>query len=436
VSRPADASVPDVVEVTAAPALNGRLRPPGDKSISHRAVLLSGLAEGTSTVEGLNDGEDVARTVRCVERLGASVRVVDVGALVLEGGRGRLAPSEGTLDCGNSGTTIRLLSGIVATIDGRHHLDGDASLRRRPMDRVAVPLRAMGAAVRGQGPTCSAPLEVDGGPLRAVRYELPVPSAQVKSAVLLAGLRGDGPTTVVEPVATRTHTEEMLAGARARIEVAQRPDGRHITVWPSTLAPSAWHVAADPSQAAFFIVASLLSASSELEVHDVHVGAERIGFVGVLARMGGHVVTRVRRGADGDLLASSSALVATEVADSEIPSLDEVPILAVAAAAAQGTTRFSNVGELRLKESDRLEAAARLAGALGASASIEGDDLCIEGLGSARAFRRIEFDAGGDHRMAMAAAVAATVGAGGVVAGFSGVATSYPGFLADLASLR
>ena len=427
---------PDIVEVDAAPTMRGRVRPPGDKSISHRAVLLSALAEGTSTVEGLNDGADVAASIACVSTLGAAVSVVDAGALVIEGGHDRLAAADAVLDCGNSGTTMRLLCGVTSSIPGVHRLDGDASLRRRPMDRVAVPLRSMGAQVLGEGPRCTAPLEVHGGPLRAVLYELPVPSAQVKSAVLLAGLGADGPTTVIEPVATRTHTEVMLAAAKCRIEVTHRPDGRHTTVWPSELSSMAWHVAADPSQAAFFIVAALLAADGDVEISDVHVGVERIGFVGVLARMGAHVVTRVGRGGDGDLLATSSALEAAEVASSEIPSLDEVPILAVAAAGARGTTRFRDVGELRVKESDRLEATARLVRALGAGGRVEGDDLVVDGLSTARRFARLEFDAEGDHRMAMAAAVGAAVGAGGVVAGFSGVATSYPGFLADLASLR
>jgi 3-phosphoshikimate 1-carboxyvinyltransferase len=304
------------------------------------------------------------------------------------------------------------------------------------MDRVAVPLRTMGAAVNGLGDRCTPPLEVRGGDLRAIRYELPVPSSQVKSAVLLAGLNADGPTTVVEPTPTRTHTEEMLHAARARIEVSARPDGRHITVWPSSLEPVAWEVPCDPSQAAFFVVAAILAAHGDIEVHDVYVGEERIGFVRVLERMGAHVVTRVRRAGAGDLLASTAPLSGTEIHGSEIPSLDEVPILAVAAAGASGTTSFRDVGELRVKESDRLAATARLVRSIGAAASIEGDDLVVTGLGSPARFERFEFDAEGDHRMAMAASIAAAVGAGAVIGGFAGVATSYPGFLADLASLR
>jgi 3-phosphoshikimate 1-carboxyvinyltransferase len=429
-------AVPAVVEVAPGPRLTGTVRPPGDKSISHRAVLLSALADGTSTIDGLSDGDDVAKTIGCVRALGAVASRREDGVLEVQGGAGRLRPAGGMLDCGNSGTTLRLLCGVAAGLGGTHHLDGDASLRRRPMDRVAEPLRSMGAAVTGRGSSCEPPLEVRGGPLRAIRYVVPVASAQVKSAILLAGLRGDGPTTVVEPVATRTHTEEMLATASARIEVVVRPDGRHTTVWPSHVAPTAWTVVADPSQAAFFVVGAVLGSGSELEVRDVYVGEDRVGFATVLERMGAHVVARVGKSNRGDLLAAASSLQATDVSAREIPSLDEVPILAVAAAAAEGTTRFCDVAELRVKESDRLVATARLVRALGGVAAVEGDDLVVTGLGSATAFRRIEFDAHDDHRMAMAAVIAATVGAGGVVAGFSGVATSYPGFLSDLASLR
>jgi 3-phosphoshikimate 1-carboxyvinyltransferase len=431
-----DRKVPDVVEVAPARSLHGVVRTPGDKSISHRALLLASLSEGRSSIEGLSDGDDVARTLACIAALGAVVDRDDDGHVTVEGGRGRLQAAADVLDCGNSGTTMRLLCGVVVTIAGAHHLDGDNSLRSRPMDRVAVPLRAMGATIEGAGPRCTPPLAVTGTATRAIRYELPVASAQVKSAILLAGLAGDGPTTVVEPVATRTHTESMLLRAGARVEVAARPDGRHTTVWPSRLTAVDWHVAADPSHAAFLVVAAVLAQDGDVEVRDVDVTEERIGFVGVLARMGAQVVTRVRRGERGDLLAASASLECTDVEARELPSLDEVPILAVAAAAATGTTTFLDVSELRVKETDRLEATARLVRALGAGAKVDGNDLEVNGLGDPRRFVRLEYDAAGDHRMAMAAVVAATVGAGGVVGGFGGVATSYPGFLSALASMR
>lgn len=428
--------VPDVVEVPSSDTVRGEVRPPGDKSISHRAVLLAALAGGRSEVLGASDGEDLAATVRCVRALGAVVDVREDGTLRVEGGRDRLRASEAVLDCGNSGTTMRLLCGVVASIAGTHRLDGDASLRRRPMDRVQVPLADMGATVSGQGDRAMPPLEVRGGPLRAIRYELPVASAQVKSAVLLAALAGDGPTVVIEPVRTRAHTEAMLARAKARIEVVERPDGRHTTVWPSALEPVAWHVPGDPSQGAFLVVAALLAERGEVCVNDVDLSAERVGFTQVLDAMGAHVLVQRARGEVGDLRASSSALRGVAVPAAMVPSLDEVPVLAVAAAAASGVSTFHDVGELRVKETDRLDAIVRLVTALGATARVRGEVLEVVGLGGGARFRRLEFDAEGDHRMAMAAAVAATVGAGGVVAGFAGVATSYPRFLADLASLR
>jgi 3-phosphoshikimate 1-carboxyvinyltransferase len=430
-----DAAIPDLVEVPSSRSLAGELHPPGDKSVSHRAVLLGALASGRTAIVGGSTGEDVAATIACVRTLGAAV-ACEEGTVVVDGGRDRLAASAATLECGNSGTTMRLLCGVVATIPGTHHLDGDASLRRRPMDRVAGPLGQMGATLRGSGERSTPPLEVDGGRLRAIRYELPVASAQVKSAILLAGLGADGPTVVVEPVRTRAYTEVMLARAAARIEVAERPDGRHTTVWPSELTPVDWSVPGDPSQAAFFVVAALLAERGELRVAGIDLSEERVGYLEVLRAMGGHLVTQPTHRGAGDVLASSSSLAAAVIPSELLPSLDEVPILAVAAAAASGTTTFLDVEELRVKETDRLQATARLVEAIGSRARVLGDALEVDGLSSARRFARVEFDAAGDHRMAMAAAVAATVGAGGVVAGFSSVATSYPGFLADLASLR
>lgn len=432
-----DPDVPDVVELAASDAVLGEVRTPGDKSVSHRAVLLAALGEGRSEVHGASDGADVGRTIACVEALGALVEPLGEHDVAIEGGRARLRASTAALECGNSGTTMRLLCGILASLPGRARLDGDSSLRARPMDRIATPLGQMGATVTGEGPACTPPLTVEGGPLRAVTYRLPVASAQVKSAVLLAGLAADGPTTVVEPVPTRAHTERMLARVADRVDVVERADGRHTTVWPSAVRPAAWQVPGDPSQAAFFLVAALLADRGEVAVRGVECSDERTGFVEVLAAMGAHVLRHRTRGDVGDLVATTSSLLGATVPAARIPSTDEVPILAVAAAAASGSTTFEGVGELRVKESDRLAATARLVTAVGATAEVpDHETLVVTGLGTARAFARLEFDAEGDHRMAMAAAVAATVGQGGVVAGFAGVATSYPRFLADLASLR
>ncbi|MGO9456792.1 MAG: 3-phosphoshikimate 1-carboxyvinyltransferase [Acidimicrobiales bacterium] len=411
--------------------LTGVVRTPGDKSISHRVLLLGALAEGRTTVRGLSDGDDVARTMAAVEAMGAVVsRRAD--EVRIDGGRLRAPDHE--IDCGNSGTSMRLLAGVAAGLGGRTVLVGDDSLSSRPMDRVAVPLRAMGAAVEGRGERCLPPLVVEGGPLVGIEWAPPVASAQVKSAVLLAGLSAEGETVVREAVSTRAHTEELLAEAGANITVVVEGAGRVVRLRPSALRPLDVDVPGDPSQAAFWVVAACLVPGSEVTVARVYVGAERTGFVGVLRRMGACVEV-VGEGATADLVARAGPLHGTEVAAAEIPSLDEVPVLAVAAAAAEGTTVFSDVGELRVKESDRLVAVAEMVRALGAGADVRGDDLVVEGVGRPGALRHARTDSGGDHRMAMAAAVAALAAGSGEVGGFGSVATSYPGFLADLRAL-
>jgi 3-phosphoshikimate 1-carboxyvinyltransferase len=427
--------MPERVEVAASARVRGVVRAPGDKSISHRALLLAALGEGRSSIAGLSRGRDVAATARIIGQLGASLERSGAET-VIEGGRRLLRPATTALDCGNSGTTMRLVMGLVASIEGRHELFGDASLSRRPMDRVAIPLRAMGARVSGSGPRETPPIVVEGGPLRGIDYHVPVPSAQVKSAVLLAGLGASGQTAVLESTATRPNTEEMLAQAGASIRIEAHATGRRITLEASSLAPHRWQVPADPSQAAFFVVAGLLAEEGELRCDALYGDDTRIGFLHVLERMGGAL--GVTRNQDGtiDVVAASSALVGTTVDAAEIPSVDEVPILAVAAAAATGLTRFVDVGELRIKESDRFEAALRLARGLGAVAHGEGDDLLIEGVGSARRFSALEIDADGDHRVAMAAAIGGLVGDGASIEGFDAVATSYPGFLEQLEELR
>ncbi len=421
--------------------LVGAVSVPGDKSISHRALLIGALAPGTSTVSGLSDGDDVARTRTAVEALGA--RVAGEGGSVAVTG-GALHAPDGTLDLGNSGTGLRLLMGVVAGLAGSTTLTGDASLRSRPMDRVAQPLALMGAAVTGAGDRCQPPVTVVGGPLVGIEYTPPVASAQVKSAMLLAGVGARGVTVVREPVATRAHTEELLALAGADVTVERSGGGTVVTLRSGTLRPFAIVVPGDPSQAAFWVVAATLVPGSEVTVTGVHVSPERTGFLGVLARMGARVSVERRGPALADLHVAPAPLVGTDVPASEVPSLDEVPVLAVAAAAASGRTRFADVGELRVKESDRLAATAALVEALGAGATVEGDDLVVDGvdLGGGGAFRPAWVDAGLDHRMAMAAAVAGMAtpgpvgGPGGVaVAGWDAVATSYPSFLDDLARL-
>ncbi len=350
----------------------------------------------------------------------------------MTGGRSRLAAPSGEIDLGNSGTGMRLLAGVLATVPGTTRITGDASLRTRPMDRVADPLALMGATVVGEGSRCLPPLAVTGGDLHGIDYTPPMASAQVKSAVLLAGLHAEGETVVREPVSTRAHTEEMLAEAGADVTVEEWGGGRIVRLRPGPLRPRSWEVPGDPSQAAFWAVAGVVVPHSAVTVEQLHLGAERIGFLHVLIRMGADVTLHDVGGDVGSVTASAGPLSGTVVEASEIPSLDEVPILAVAALVADGPTRFVDVGELRVKESDRLEGTVGLVRAFGGSAHVEGDDLVVDG-GAVPSPGTV--DARGDHRMAMAAAVAAAAcpaGTRSAVTGWESVATSYPGFAATL----
>jgi 3-phosphoshikimate 1-carboxyvinyltransferase len=418
-------------------ALRGRVRTPGDKSISHRALLLGALAEGTTVIEGLSDGDDVLRTLGAVGALGALVGRDPGGAVTVTGGPARLHEPDGPLDCGNSGTAMRLLAGMVAGFPWDCTLTGDDSLSARPMDRVAEPLRTMGAGVEGRTPRCLPPLVVHGGDLHAITFEPPMASAQVKSAILLAGLSATGETVVREPVPTRAHTEEMLAAAGADVTVAAWNGGVEVRVRPRPLRPLRLDVPGDPSQAAFWIVAACLVPGSDVVVENVYAGRARTGFVGVLGRMGAAVVVRPAGGGVADLEARHAPLQGTEIHAAEIPSLDEVPVLAVGAAAARGTTVFRDMAELRVKEVDRLAAVAALVVSLGAGAEIVGDDLVVRGVGADGPLAHGTFDSGGDHRMAMAAVVGALAAGEGqsTVRGFDAVDTSYPGFVADLGRL-
>jgi 3-phosphoshikimate 1-carboxyvinyltransferase len=441
-------TAPRVLVVHGGVPCRGTVRTPGEKSISHRAVLFGALAEGTSVIFGLSDGADVAATLAAVEAMGAGVTRGADGTVTISGGRGRLHQPNSVLDCGNSGTSMRLLAGLVAGFDWETELVGDDSLSTRPMDRVAEPLARMGATLRGRGTPCFPPLHVKGGALRGIDWTSRVASAQVKSAILLAGLSATGPTTVREGVTTRTHTEEMLQEAGVDLTVEPWGEGRIVTVQPGPLRPvTPRTVPGDPSASAFFVVAGCVVPGSAVDVQGIYAGPARLGYVSVLQRMGGAVT--VTPASDGTATISASStkpgepLRGTVVAASEIPSLDEVPALAVAAAVAEGTTTFVDVAELRVKEVDRLRAVIEMVTAFGATASAEGDTLAITGVGLAGAdrlpyLRGARFDSQGDHRMAMAAAVAALAVAPGersLITGFGAVATSYPGFADDLSRL-
>lgn len=410
--------------VTGGRALRGRITVPGDKSISHRAVILAALAEGTSAVRGLSDGEDVARTRAAMEAMGA-----DFDGEKITGGRSRLHEPGDVLDLGNSGTGIRLLAGFCAGFPWLTVLTGDASIRRRPMSRVTQPLRTMGALVDGRGDGRLPPLTVRGGSLRGVDYDLPVASAQVKSAVLLAGLSAEGETVVRQPAVTRAHTEEMLEACGADVEVSD--GGLVVRVRPSLLQPFELDVPGDPSQAAFWIVAACIVAGSDVVVDDVYFGPARTGFLDVLGRMGADVE---RVGERSVRARHSPDLHGTGVGGAEVASLiDEIPVLAVAGALAGGPTVFGDVGELQVKESDRVKAVIEGLTTLGATVSTEDEALTVTG---GAVLRGAGVHSHWDHRMAMAMAVAGLAARGTTtIDGWEAVATSYPGFEADLGKL-
>jgi 3-phosphoshikimate 1-carboxyvinyltransferase len=413
---------------------SGHLKVPGDKSISHRAVILAALAPGTSLVRGRSEGDDVRRTEAAMRSLGARVE-----GECISGGAEALRAPDLPLDLGNSGTTMRLVAGVVAGWPWTVELTGDPSLSKRPMDRIALPLRLMGARVSGRTERCLPPLVVAGGSLRGIDYSPPMASSQVKSCLLLAGLRADGLTVVRERVLTRVHTEELLAICGVDVSESTE-DGAHVVkVLPGRPSAFELEVPGDPSQAAFWVVAACLVPGSEVTVQRVYTGPSRRGFLDVLGRMGARLeeVPATKPGdiaATADLVARSGPLVATEVDAAEIPGLDEIPVLAVAAARAEGTTVFRGVGELRVKESDRLQGVVEMLRAFGAGAETHGDDLYVTGV---RALNPGRVDARGDHRMAMASAIAAASVTAGPsrIMGWEAVQTSYPEFREHLALL-
>ena len=414
-------------------ALRGSFRPPGDKSISHRVGLFSLLAEGSCEVRAYSDCEDCASTLRVVGQLGGKVQTSN-GRLVIGGAAGVVAP-QGDLDCGNSGTTIRMVQGILAGGSGSYRLDGDASLRRRPMERVAIPLRLMGAAI--ETTAGCAPLSVRGARLRAIDYALPVASAQLKSALLLAGLQADGPCRFSEPAASRDHSERLLRAWGADLRRA----GNTVTVAPGRLTlPPSFTVPGDASGAAFFICGAAIVPGSEVTGTDVLLNPSRLGWVEVLRRMGATVDTRIESEAPeamGSLqVAYAGSLRACEVTAAEVPNLvDEIPILAVVATQARGTTVFRDCGELRVKECDRLAAIVTELGRFGAAVRVAGDDLLVQGPTRLTAPAEI-CESYGDHRIAMSCRIASLLCGRPVAIRDEGcAAVSYPGFAQTFAEL-
>ncbi len=409
--------------------VQGTVRPPGDKSISHRALMLAALARGKSEISGLLTGADVKSSARVLRQLGADISSINDKRVVVHASR--FSHPASRLNCGNSGTTARLMLGILAGQRFEATLTGDASLRRRPMRRVTEPLRQMGARIEEQGD--GLPLTIHGGRLRGLVYTSPVASAQVKSALLLAGLTGGVPVTIREPYRSRDHTERLFA----HLGLAIHEHDSVISYEPSAASVPSFQiaVAGDTSSAAFLVAAAVLAEQGELLVENVGVNPTRTGYLVVLQRMGARV-DRVNLRDEGgepvaDLIAKPAHLNATEVSAAEIPTLvDEVPILAALASRARGETVFREVGELRVKESNRLELVAANLRAVGVRAEARGNDLHVEG--SERPPRG-KVETAADHRLAMAFAVLGTVpGADIRLSERRSVAISYPAFFKDL----
>jgi 3-phosphoshikimate 1-carboxyvinyltransferase len=416
--------------------LRGEAAVPGDKSVSHRSALLGALAVGVSEVQGYLEAEDCLRTITAVQALGAEVTRKGPGHYrIASGGLRALTEPADVVDCGNSGTTARLLAGVLAGQPFWTMLTGDASLRRRPMGRIAEPLRAMGATIVGRAEGTRLPLAIKGAAvLKALRYATPVASAQVKSAVLLAGLAAAGPVTVTEPAPSRDHSERMLRRFGARVV----SEDRTVTLTPGPLRAASVVVPGDISSAAFLLVAGAIVGDAQVTLHGVGVNPTRTGALDVLEAMGARI--GVSQAADegeptASLTATTTTLRATTIGGPLlIPRLiDEVPVLAVAAAVAAGVTVVRDATELRVKESDRIAAIARELGKMGAVIEERPDGMAITG---GRRLRGATVHSGGDHRMAMALAVAALVADGEtLIDDVACVATSYPGFADTLNAL-
>jgi 3-phosphoshikimate 1-carboxyvinyltransferase len=415
--------------------LSGTALLPGDKSISHRALIVAALAVGTSRIVGLNDGEDVAATAAALRAMGARIAREGDEMVVTGVGLGTLLQPEAPLDCGNSGTTARLLMGLIASHPIRAELIGDASLSRRPMGALAIPLRRIGAGIEGE----RLPLRIQGAaPAVPFFHRLAAPSAQVKSALLLAALNTPGVTTVISPAATRDHLERMLPLFGAEVTT----EGRAISLrGEPDLRPCDVSIPGDASAAAFLAVAAALVPGSMVELPGVGMNPGRIGWIEALREMGADIATANEREQSAesvaDLFIRHSSLSAIDLAAERIPGLiDEIPILAVAAAGARGTSRLRGLAALRAKESDRIAATAAGLAAIGVKAEIAGDDLILHGVGDAPFAGGATIAARGDHRIAMAFAVAGLRGRAPLgIDDMSSVSTSFPGFAAALDAL-
>ena len=425
------------LRVSRAHCFGGETSVPGDKSISHRAVMLAALADGTSKIEGFLPSEDCLATLGAMQSLGVTVDVLDETDLgpssLLVHGRGMVTQEpDHPIDCGNSGTTMRLLSGILAGQDFTSRLIGDESLSKRPMNRVIKPLSGMGAGIQAEGEGGSAPLVIHGGTLNGTTYELPVASAQVKSAILLAGLFAEGMTTVIQPVETRDHTERMLDLFNVRTST----DGKAISIMGGQqLQPCDFVVPGDISSAAFWLAAAAVSPGAHLRIQNVGINPTRSGILDVLERMGADInsVASIdgRGERIGEITVSGGKLNGIEISGDLVANIiDELPIIAVTAALAGGTTVIRDAGELRVKETDRIAAVAKNLQAMGAEIEEFDDGMTIYG---GRVLNGAAIDSYGDHRIAMAFAIAGLFADGEtIIRDAECIAVSYPGFEKDL----
>ncbi len=423
--------------------IKGRLVAPADKSISHRAAILAAMADEPVLVTNYLEAADTLSTLAAIEQLGALAERRTDGVMIRGVGLRNAAVPKGAIDVGNAGTLIRLLPGWLAGQDGSSfELDGDDSIRRRPIDRVAEPLELMGAEIDATK-ACFAPFTIHGARLHGIEYTLPVASAQVKSCVALAALLAEGETTIVEPDASRDHTERMLAKAGVKIS----RDGSDLTIFPTdelTL-PDRIDIPSDPSSAAFAIAAAVLVPGSRLLVEGCSVNWTRSGFIEIAQRMGAVIITDLEPRPEGseishdepvsDIDVTAGPLKPATVTAGEVPlAVDELPLIALMACFAEGETRIEGAAELRLKESDRIASVVTALNDLGAEVEATDDGLIVNGHGSLRGGR---VDAGGDHRIAMLGAVAGLASQEGVeVDGIEAAAVSYPNFLDDIAALR
>jgi 3-phosphoshikimate 1-carboxyvinyltransferase len=421
------------LRVRRAPRIEAQIRVPGDKSISHRSAMLAALSDGPCTLRNYLPGEDCLGTLQVLRQLGVAIESLAPTHHVVHGVRGKFTAPAADLDCGNSGTTMRLMSGLLAAQPFRSTLTGDASLSRRPMRRIMEPLAKMGARLQAHGAEGQPPLSIEGNSsLHGIEYRLPVPSAQVKSAVLLAGLFASGRTTVIQPVPTRDHTERMLE----QFGVPVDRSGDRITVTSRTL-PHArdFQVPGDISSAAFWLVAAAGQPGASLVVDELGLNPTRTGVLTVLRRMGAQLREEEKQKGGGEpygkVEIAGNPLRGTVIGGTEIPNvIDELPVLAVAGALAQGTTVIKDAAELRVKESDRLAVVARHLASMGADVTEHPDGLEIRG---GRPLHGARLTSHGDHRIAMAFAIAGLFAAGEtVIEDAACVETSYPGFADQL----